>query len=397
VNKLADKIRTIPFSDLARADLYIDAIYEGNRRGGSGDDPFNHLLKVSNMGGFRYRGSIHALEMVVLTSNFGDPDWPDELDRETGVFTYFGDNKHPGRLLHETPRGGNEILKRVFEDAHESAESRMRVPPIFVFLNTGNWRDVVFLGLAVPGSADIRPSEDLVAVWKNSGGNRFQNYRARFTVLDVAVVTRNWIDDILACNPHSENAPAAWNTWAATGRPIPLMAARSVEYRTKAEQLPSDRSGKEIISVIHRFFRERPHSFERCAAAITRLMLPDIAAMDITRPSRDGGRDATGRLRLGTGDGSILVDFALEAKCYGPGNSVGVREMSRLISRLRHRQFGVMVTTSFVNLQAYQEIKEDQHPIIVISAKDIVELLTRNGLGEPRTVKVWLEREFPRD
>jgi hypothetical protein len=394
---VADKTRTIPFSDLARADLYIDAIYEGNRRGGSGDDPFNPLLKVSNMGGFRYRGSVHALEMVVLTSNFGDPDWPDELDRETGVLTYFGDNKHPGRLLHETPRGGNEILKRVFEDAHESAESRMRVPPIFVFLNTGNWRDVVFLGLAVPGSADIRPSEDLVAVWKNSGGNRFQNYRARFTVLDVAVVTRNWIDDILACNPHSENAPEAWNTWAATGRPIPLMAARSVEYRTKAEQLPSDRSGKEIIGVIHRFFRERPHSFERCAAAITRLMLPDIAAMDITRPSRDGGRDAIGRLRLGTGDGSILVDFAIEAKCYGPANSVGVREMSRLISRLRHRQFGVMVTTSFVNLQAYQEIKEDQHPIIVISAKDIVELLTRNGLGEPRTVKAWLEREFPRD
>jgi hypothetical protein len=57
----------------------------------------------------------------------------------------------------------------------------------------------------------------------------------------------------------------------------------------------------------------------------------------------------------------------------------------------------VMVTTSFVNLQAYQEIKEDQHPIIVISAKDIVELLTRNGLGDPSAVKAWLEREFPRD
>jgi hypothetical protein len=394
---LAEKTQIVPFSDLEAADLYIDAIYEGGRSGSARDDPFNRLLKVSNMGGFRYRGSIHALELVVLTSNFGDPDWPDELDRETGVLTYFGDNKHPGRLLHETPRGGNEILKRIFEDTHESAESRMRVPPIFVFLNTGNWRDVVFLGLAVPGSADIRPSEDLVAVWKNTGGNRFQNYRARFTVLDVAVVTRAWINDILAGNPHSDAAPAPWKTWAVSGRPIPLMAARSVEYRTKAEQLPSEASGKAIISIIHRFFRERPHSFERCAAAITRFMLPDIAAMDLTRPSRDGGRDAIGRLRLGTGDGSILVDFAIEAKCYGPANSVGVREMSRLISRLRHRQFGVMVTTSFVNLQAYQEIKEDQHPIIVISAKDIVELLTRNGLGDPSAVKAWLEREFPRD
>jgi hypothetical protein len=33
----------------------------------------------------------------------------------------------------------------------------------------------------------------------------------------------------------------------------------------------------------------------------------------------------------------------------------GVREMSRLISRLRHRQFGVLVTTSYVDNQAYRE------------------------------------------
>jgi hypothetical protein len=53
--------------------------------------------------------------------------------------------------------------------------------------------------------------------------------------------------------------------------------------------------------------------------------------LDVTRPSRDGGRDAVGKLRVGTGPGAILADFALEAKCYGPTNSVGVRELSRLI------------------------------------------------------------------
>ena len=70
---------------------------------------------MSNQGGFRYRGSVAALEMVVLTSSMSDPDWPDALDPETGVFTDYGDNKRPGRTLHETPRNGNELLSRVFK------------------------------------------------------------------------------------------------------------------------------------------------------------------------------------------------------------------------------------------------------------------------------------------
>jgi len=41
-----------------------------------------------------------------------DPDWPDSPDRETGVFTYYGDNKKPGRELHDTGRDGNPIWKR---------------------------------------------------------------------------------------------------------------------------------------------------------------------------------------------------------------------------------------------------------------------------------------------
>jgi hypothetical protein len=52
----------------------------------------------------------------------------------------------------------------------------------------------------------------------------------------------------------------------------------------------------------------------------------------------------------------IAVEFALEAKCYAPTHGVGVRETSRLISRLRHRQFGVPVTTSYLDDQAYREI-----------------------------------------
>lgn len=150
-----------------------------------------------------------------------------------------------------------------------------------------------------------------------------------------------------------------------------------------------------MVQAVRDYFHERPHAFEYFAAAIAQLMAPEIATLDVTRPSRDGGRDALGQLRIGKGPGSILVDFALEAKCYNAQNAVGVREMSRLISRLRHRQFGILVTTSWVNLQAYREIKEDQHPIIVLAAADIVELLRQNGRSGSTAVTEWLVAEFP--
>ena len=120
-------------------------------------------------------------------------------------------------------------------------------------------------------------------------------------------------------------------------------------------------------------------------------MLPAIAGdIDLTRAVRDGGRDATGRYRIGEGSSAVLVDFALEAKCYHPNKSVGVKELSRLISRLRHRQFGVLVTTSFVAAQAYQEIKEDQHPIVIICAADIVRLLIGHGIVTLAQLDAWL-------
>lgn len=389
-------MKVVAAAELSRADLIVDALFRGGRSGNAGDDPFPKLLGMSNQGGFRYRGDLRGkLDLVVLTSTLADPDWPDALDMESGVFTYFGDNKEPGRGLHDTGRRGNELLRLVFENALLGREGRRRVPPIFIFSRSGTWRDVTFLGLAVPGASDLTLREDLVAVWRTKSGKRFQNYRARFTVLDAPVVSRQWIDSIIGGSPKDSAGPTAWRQWVETGARRPLIAPRTLEYRTKAEQLPGEADGQELIQVIRDYFLPRPHDFEHFAGAIARLMLPDVEALDVTRPSRDGGRDATGQLRIGEGAAAILVDFALEAKCYSLPNSVGVREVSRLISRLRHRQFGILVTTTWVDLQAYKEIKEDRHPIVVISAADIVGLLRKGGRGTTLDLAAWLESEFP--
>lgn len=388
-------MQAFSFSSLSRADLVVDATYRGGRSGNAGDDPFPQLLGLSNQGGFRYRGSLGALKLVVLTSSMNDPDWPDTLNAETGTLTYYGDNKHPGRGLHETPRHGNEILRNIFESAHAGKEGRLLVPPIFVFANTGTWRDVRFLGLAVPGGTNLAAAEGLVAIWRTARGRRFQNYRARFAILDAPVLPRDWLDDVFVGRLQTTNTPPAWTQWVETGHADVLTAPRSVEFRTRSEQQPSEPEGQAMIAAIHGFFRERPHGFENCAAELARMLLPNIASLDLTRPSRDGGRDAVGQLRIGAGAASVLVDFAMEAKCYEPSNPVGVRELSRLISRLRHRQFGILITTSFVHGQAYREMKEDAHPIIVVSGIDIVDLLKTHGLGSSQAVRSWLDSEFP--
>ena len=140
---------------------------------------------------------------------------------------------------------------------------------------------------------------------------------------------------------------------------------------------------------------DRPYDFEQFAADLWQTSQPNVDRIDVTRPWRDGGRDAVGDYLLGPRHDPVAVEFALEAKCYGSGNSVGVKETSRLISRLRYRQFGVLVTTSYVHSQAYQEIREDGHPVVILAGRDIVELLKAQGLDTTATVRQHLRQKYP--
>jgi hypothetical protein len=320
-----------------------------------------------------------------------DPDWPDHLDEQEGVFVYYGDNKKPGDL-HLTKRGGNKILAfESFGPLQDPNTDRSKIPPFFIFTKGSEGRDMVFRGLAVPGVPGMGPMDQLVAVWKVSGGHRFQNYKAYFSVLDVPVVPRAWIDDLLRGEPLTSNTPTAWLNWVRTGHTEVLRAQPTVAFRTKAEQMPSTPRGGEIIAEVYRYYQENPTGFERCAAELFRLSDSNVLDYEVTRPWRDGGRDALGHYRIGSSGQPVDVEFALEAKCFAPGrNAVGVKPMSRLISRLQHRQFGVMVTTSYVHEQAYREVTDDGHPILIMAARDISDVLMRASFADTRAVESWL-------
>lgn len=381
-------MKTIPFNTLNNADLIIDALYKGGVSGNMSDEPVSKLLGVSNQGGFRYIGSTKTknYSYVMLYTSLQDLDWPDQLNKQTGQFIYFGDNKQPGNLIHETV--GNIVLRDCFNFLHMG--NRSKIPPFFVFSKAAEGRDVIFRGIAAPGEKALTQMDDLVAVWKSRSGERFQNYKAAFTILDIPTVSRSWLKDLQNNNPLGENCPEVWRLWVEKGIYTTLEAERIIEYRSKEEQIPSNSRDIKVIKAIHSHFKDNPFAFEKCAVEIVRMMDKNFTTYDLTRPWVDGGRDAIGKYNIGFENNSIYVDYALEAKCYSLDNSVGVRETSRLISRLRHRQFGVFVTTSYVHRQAYKEIKDDGHPMLILSAIDIVEILKRNGYSTPEQVIRWV-------
>ncbi len=398
-------MKIIPFNKLPKTDLIVDAIYEGGQAGNAGDDPISKLIPgIGNMAGFRYSGKGNRKKIIVLYTSGEDKDWPDTFDLNTGMFTYYGDNRTPGHELHDTPRKGNLILRQTFMDLHSHDPDEYNlIPPIFIFTKhptENSSRSVQFRGIAVPGFSGLSSTYDLVAIWKSTKGQRFQNYKAIFTMLDIAIVSREWIYDISSGEYLTENTSDIWKIWIKSKKYMPLIAESTTDIRSVEEQTPKSKNDIKILETIFEYFKDYPISFEAFAAKIYCLHDPRVIIDEITRGSVDGGRDALGRYRLGLDDDPVYVEFSLEAKCYRPGingqkaNTIGVKEVSRLISRLLHRQFGVLVTTSIIARQAYQEVREDRHPIIFITGKDIVDILVRNGLNTPALVKQLLEKDF---
>jgi Restriction endonuclease AspBHI N-terminal len=312
----------VEFDQLAGADLVLDRVYRGGAVGGTRDDPLSKLLPVGNQGGFRPAGSPtkDSVKLVVLYTTGSETDWPDALDPYTGTSTYYGDNRRPGRALEDTPNKGNLLLSRVFAWAHADATGRAKVPPFLLFDKPGSGRDVRFRGVLAPGSDRLSGEEDLVAVWRTTTGVRFQNYRARFTVLDIPSVTRAWIGQLMTGEPLGSHCPAAWRAWADLGTYVPLLAPPTVIIRSRDQQqpVPADRP---LLDLVYQHFKDRPYDFEQFAADLWRVSEPNVDRVDVTRPWRDGGRDAVGEYLLGPHSDPVAVEFALEAKCYAPANS----------------------------------------------------------------------------
>lgn len=390
----------VSFDRLSTAELIVDTIYKGGNVSGKGAEVLSKLMPgCSNSGGFRKvmrKDGTGLPAYVVLYTSMQELAWPDYLDEETGIFRYYGDNRNPGRTILDTPRKGNQLLEFVFECLNSKDGSIQNIPPFFIFKKTGCGWDVKFLGLAAPGNPKISPDRDLVAFWRTMNEERFQNYEAYFTVLETeTAIDRRWLNALIYDHDNSlQYAPVTWRRFIQKGRNgiTPLIAKKIVDIPSKYDQLQSDVEGQKCIHKIRTFYSEFPQGFELCAKDILEKTDEKFQDFELTRPWRDGGRDALGYYVIhpgGKANSPLKIDCALEAKCYSENNSVGVREMSRLISRIRYRQFGVMLTTSYVDAQAYKEVVEDGHPILIITATDIANTLRKSSITS-KNIDDWL-------
>lgn len=398
-----DNRKSYAFEELGSAPLFVDCVYESGLGLNVSHEVITKLLGCQNMGGFRFvrrqdaRGKQEKLPAyVVLVTSMKEPEWPDFLDVETGVFHYYGDNREAGASLNSKP--GNQLLERIFDLLHEGRWSD--IPPFLIFRKTGHRRDVQFLGLAAPGNPRLSSDQDLVAFWRTMGSNRFQNYEAFFTVLDTGdqPISREWLNALSTDHDNSNRlAPDVWLEFVEHGRDgiRALKAPRILHIPTREEQLACEtEEGRQCVQAIYQYFRAQNSffGFEACAADIVSMMDSHFVDFTLTRPWRDGGRDALGHYTISAGahvNVPLKIDLALEAKCYEMNKAVGVKEMSRLISRIRYRQFGVMVTTAYVHQQAYSEVVDDGHPILIVTARDIARVLLEHSITH-ENIENWI-------
>jgi Restriction endonuclease len=92
-------------------------------------------------------------------------------------------------------------------------------------------------------------------------------------------------------------------------------------------------------------------------------------------------------------DADLVVDRIYEGGKAGEHRGRSAQQAAT--SLLRHRQFGVLVTTSHVDSQAYREIRDDGHPVVILAGRDVVDMLKRGGFDTPEALRKHLVEKYP--
>lgn len=384
--------------------LRLDSLYRNTNNWKNVEDQFNIFFRfddgkgINNVSGFRPKSrsdinntGIISCAFCVLVTNLGELEWPDEINLETGIFTYYGDNRVPGSAIDATPVGGNKLLQVTYEALHTNNRDQIKPFLCFEAVGTKEGKYMKFLGLAAPGGQGISSVDDLVSVWKIKDKKRFQNYKSIFTILNDGEVSKQWLEDLVkGVKPHeSKYAPSSWSYWVRTGIYKAMECKSETNPRTKLDQLPGSEEEVRILEYLFNSLSDR--QFEYVAAEIVRLLDPAFKDLLVTQATKDGGRDVIGKYYLGHAGHQIRLSVYVEAKKWKIDSSVGVKPMMRLISRLKHRDIGVFITTSFFDQQIQKELIEDGHPVMLISGGDIARLLIKSDLSDRESLCAWVD------
>ena len=140
----------------------------------------------------------------------------DELDLQTGIFTYYRITKNPDRTLHQTARSGNLLLRDTFAATHGSTAEHKTVPAVLLPSREPRQADrSASADCSRPGAESLVPDDELAAIWRSQlvSDSRITGHGS--PVLDVATVRRTWIAISVAGIPAADatDCPSAWSNW----------------------------------------------------------------------------------------------------------------------------------------------------------------------------------------
>lgn len=234
----------------------MDEVYLSNGSTHLDGDVLSKLMLVGNSGGFRKRTiKKHSktkygeseLAYVVLVSTGKETEWTDSVDRKNRLVTYYGDNREPGNDIHNTKGKGNVTLNDVFTKLANG--DRTHIPPFFYFEGAGG-RNIKFIGLLVPGDGSSANLENQLEVFTGfKDGKKYQNYRAKFSILDANNIDRRWLTDLIRGDGYSSMyAPEAWKKWVENG---------DLDKSAGGNALPAD-----ALSQIKSYISQKGFSYE---------------------------------------------------------------------------------------------------------------------------------------
>jgi len=329
------------------------------------------LLNLKNL-------PVYAFIVLVTTGTSINPSanpWEDEVDPLTGEITYWGDAKWDTKRLDVDSFVGNRSLRAAFDALLQGRKEI--VPPILHFSKTkSGW--VRFNGLCA--------LEQLELSWFEDHGHPVQNYRARLAILDEANIPTDWLHRRMTATTPQEltkDGPAAWRDYqAGMLRRFTVWAPR---IRSLESQIPA--KGSPDANALAELALLAPKEFEVGVVSLFEEVRV-VHKVTQTRLSRDGGFDFYGKFVL-PAPMRYEIPFRGEVKRWK--GSVGPKDVSRLVARLRRGEFGLFVTTSYFTRQAQEEVLADAYPTKLLAGMDVVRFMKEVGaLRKGQVSPAWI-------
>ena len=195
------------------ASLIPGHIYMGGTSGNAGDDPISKLLNVGNACGIRSKkNKENELAYISLVTNpINQKNYPDFLDNETKILTYYGDQKTPGKHYLDTKQKGNLNLENLFKTSYYQKNAKLHLFPCFYFEKIGKkGRNYLYHGIAYPYVSQKEFHEVCNIAQITSDNGIINNLKFSFTVNSDEEVSRQWLLSLTRDSSDIELAPNSW-------------------------------------------------------------------------------------------------------------------------------------------------------------------------------------------